>query len=46
MHWGVPQGVDPVKSQVFVNGDPAASIETRFHVVVGPSGTIIAAAPL
>jgi hypothetical protein len=46
MPQGVPQGVYPVKSQVFVNGDPAANTETRFQVVVGTSGTILATAPL
>lgn len=46
MPQGVPQGVYPVKSQVFVNGEPAANTETRFQVVVGPSGTIVAAARL
>jgi hypothetical protein len=46
MPQGVPQGVYPVKSQVFVNGDPTARTETKFQVVVGPAGTIIALAPL
>jgi hypothetical protein len=44
MPQGVPQGVYPVKSQVFVNGDPTANAETRFQVVVGPAGTIVALA--
>jgi hypothetical protein len=44
MPQGVPQGVYPVKSQVFVNGDPSANAETRFQVVVGPTGTIVALA--
>lgn len=46
MPQGVPQGVYPVKSQVFVNGDVAAGAETRFQVVVGPAGTIVALGPL
>jgi hypothetical protein len=41
---GVPQGVYPVKSQVLVNGQPAAASETRFQVVVGPAGTVVALA--
>jgi hypothetical protein len=45
MPQGVPQGVYPVKSQVFVNAEPAANAETRFQVVVGPTGTIVALAP-
>jgi hypothetical protein len=44
MPQGVPQGVYPVKSQVYVNGDPSANAETRFQVVVGPAGTIVALA--
>jgi hypothetical protein len=44
MPQGVPQGVYPVKSQVFVNGDPTANAETRFQVVVGPTGTVVAMA--
>jgi hypothetical protein len=46
MPQGVPQGVYPVKSQVYINDQPAAGTETRFQVVVGPSGTIVAAARL
>lgn len=42
MPQGVPQGVYPVKSQVFVNGEPAANTETKFQVVVGPSGVVVA----
>ena len=42
MPQGVPQGVYPVKTQVYVNNEPAANTETRFQVVVGPEGTIVA----
>ena len=42
MPQGVPQGVYPVKSQVYVNNEPAANTETRFQVVVGPEGAIVA----
>jgi hypothetical protein len=42
MPQGVPQGVYPVKSQVYVNNEPAANTETRFQVVVGPERTIVA----
>jgi hypothetical protein len=37
---GVPQGVYPVKSQLFVDGKPAAGTDTRFQVVVAPTGTV------
>ena len=37
---GVPQGVYPVKSQVYVDGKPAAGADTRFQVVVAPGGTV------
>ena len=40
---GVPQGVYPVKSQLYVDGKPAAGTDTRFQVVIAPGGTIIAA---
>src|SRR6478672_8014378 len=33
---GVPQGVYPVKSQLYVDGKPAAGTDTRFQVVVAP----------
>ena len=36
---GVPQGVYPVKSQVYVDGKPVAAADTRFQVVVAPGGT-------
>ena len=36
---GVPQGVYPVKSQLFVDGKPAAGTDTRFQVVVAPDGS-------
>jgi hypothetical protein len=42
MPQGVPQGVYPVKSQVYVNNEPAANTETRFQVVIGPQRTIVA----
>ena len=42
MPQGVPQGVYPVKSQVYVNNEPAANTETRFQVVVGPESTVVA----
>jgi hypothetical protein len=42
MPQGVPQGVYPVKSQVYVNNEPAANTETRFQVVIGPQSTIVA----
>ena len=35
---GVPQGVYPVKSQLYVDGKPAAGTDTRFQVVVAPDG--------
>ena len=35
---GVPQGVYPVKSQLYVDGKPAAGTDTRFQVVVAPEG--------
>jgi len=38
MPQGIPQGVYPVKSQVFVDGQPAGNNEARFQVVVGPAG--------
>ncbi|MBI5276160.1 MAG: hypothetical protein HY854_06840 [Burkholderiales bacterium] len=44
MPQGVPQGVYPVKSQVFVNDEPAANTETKFQVVVGPGGVVVAVA--
>jgi hypothetical protein len=37
---GVPQGVYPVKSQVYVDGKPAAGTDTRFQVVLAPGGTV------
>src|SRR4051812_25927575 len=37
---GVPQGVYPVKTQVYVDGKPAAGADTRFQVVVAPGGTV------
>lgn len=37
---GVPQGVYPVKSQLYVDGKPAAGTDTRFQVVVAPGGTV------
>lgn len=37
---GVPQGVYPVKSQLYVDGKPAAGTDTRFQVVVAPEGFI------
>ena len=37
---GVPQGVYPVKSQLYVDGKPAAGTDTRFQVVVAPDGMI------
>ena len=40
---GVPQGVYPVKSQLYVDGKPAAGTDTRFQVVVAPSGAVLAA---
>jgi hypothetical protein len=43
---GAPQGVWPVKSQVLVNGQPAANSDAQFQVVVGPRGTIVALAYL
>lgn len=44
MPQGVPQGVYPVKSQVYVNGEPSANTETRFQLVIGPESTIVAVA--
>lgn len=41
---GVPQGVYPVKSQLYVDGKPVAGTDTRFQVVVGPDGNLYAAA--
>ena len=41
---GVPQGVYPVKSQLYVDGKPVAGTDTRFQVVVGPDGALYAAA--
>ena len=38
MPQGIPQGVYPVKSQVFVDGQPAGHNDARFQVVVGPGG--------
>ena len=46
MPQGVPQGVYPVRSQVLVNGEPTAKAETRFQVVVGPAGAVVAAVHL
>lgn len=43
---GVPQGVYPVKSQLYVDGKPVAGTDTRFQVVVGPDGALYAAASL
>ena len=43
---GVPQGVYPVKSQLYVDGKPVAGADTRFQVVVGPDGALYAAASL
>lgn len=37
---GVPQGVYPVKSQIYVDGKPAAGTDTRFQVVVAPGGSV------
>jgi hypothetical protein len=37
---GVPQGVYPVKSQLYVDGKPAAGTDTRFQVVVAPGGAV------
>ena len=37
---GVPQGVYPVKSQLYVDGKPVAGTDTRFQVVVAPAGTV------
>src|SRR3954463_13215888 len=37
---GVPQGIYPVKSQLYVDGKPAAGTDTRFQVVVAPGGTV------
>jgi hypothetical protein len=37
---GVPQGVYPVKSQLYVDGKPAAGTDTRFQVVVAPGATV------
>jgi hypothetical protein len=37
---GVPQGVYPVKSQLYVDGKPAAGTDTRFQVVVAPAGSV------
>lgn len=37
---GVPQGVYPVKSQLYVDGKPVAGTDTRFQVVVAPGGTL------
>ena len=37
---GVPQGIYPVKSQLYVDGRPAAGTDTRFQVVVAPSGIV------
>jgi hypothetical protein len=37
---GVPQGVYPVKSQLYVDGKPAAGADTRFQVVVAPGGAV------
>ena len=37
---GVPQGVYPVKSQLYVDGKPAAGTDTRFQVVVAPGGSV------
>jgi len=37
---GVPQGVYPVKSQLYVDGKPAAGTDTRFQVVVAPGGIV------
>jgi hypothetical protein len=37
---GVPQGVYQVKSQLYVDGKPAAGTDTRFQVVVAPGGVI------
>ena len=42
MPQGVPQGIYPVKSRVYVNNEPAANTETRFQVVLGPQGTVVA----
>jgi|RhiMetdeSRZDD1v2_1073273.scaffolds.fasta_scaffold01579_34 hypothetical protein len=36
---GVPQGVYPVKSQLYVDGKPAAGTDTRFQVVVAPDAS-------
>lgn len=36
---GVPQGVYPVKSQLYVDGKPVAGTDTRFQVVVAPDGS-------
>lgn len=43
---GVPQGVYPVRSQVFVNGQPAANADALFQIVVGPAGTNVTMARL
>src|SRR4051812_16739728 len=37
---GVPQGIYPVKSQLYVDGKPAAGTDTRFQVVVAPASAI------
>jgi hypothetical protein len=37
---GVPQGVYPVKSQLYVDGKPLAGTDTRFQVVVAPDGVL------
>lgn len=39
---GVPQGVYPVKSQLYVDGQPAASADARLQIVVVPAGTATA----
>lgn len=45
MPQGVPQGVYPVKSQLYVNGRLAASTDANFQVVVAPGGVITAFIP-
>ncbi len=41
MPQGVPQGVYPVKSELYVDGQPLASTDARFQVVVAPDGARI-----